>query len=463
MCVEGGWREIEKEKRAHIFATNMSDDFEPVAKRTRLSVSRAQSESMTDAGELQKELKTLYEQHDTMMSKCEEMCKLVPNMNQTVNTINKLVSNEGTAGLQVWDMKHNMKKVECGIESAQRGLSNIKQHIENLSIEKLHDDNCIESDECILEMQKVLLRDPLSLERKQTIPFLLASSHHKYSPLHHAVNDGHVKCVKFLLERGADVTSLTTLEDDTILHTLYKADFLFDVERLGILKLLLKYGVSCMFSHNQAGNLAIRKAAMDISAEEFCLLFEHGATLTQLETRKAILRAWECYELPMLKFLFLHSPYQLYLGPSDLCQQLACICYKKMMLKGVPLDLCLEKYLEALKFYKAFGGKFRVTPWLDPNRDLLQFFKRYKHGRHFKGAKKGIKALISNPMSLKEISRLAVRKYIHNDYVENVKNLEVPVDLQPFLRFDDVTITIVPDNFDYHIGDMIASSDDDGQ
>lgn len=120
-----------------------------------------------------------------------------------------------------------------------------------------------------------------------------------------------------------------------------------------------------------------------------------------------------------------------------------------MVLQGLPSEECHRKLLEALKLYKTFGGKFPMCLTRASNRDLMQYLnKSFKHRRHFNGIKLKIKKLISNPLSLCEISRLVIRNCISKNYVESIEKLEVPVDLQSFLRFNDVTITELSTDFE---------------
>ncbi|KAF4521955.1 hypothetical protein B566_EDAN009483 [Ephemera danica] len=431
----------------------MSD--KPVAKRTRLSVSRLQTEDTCDAEEMQIELRML---HYNMISKCDEIIhELIPKMNQCINTTEDLATKPGIE-CQRQEIEFNINSVQSHVLSAQENLSVIKKVVDHILIERLHTCDCNESDECLLKMQRLLIRDPCSLERRADIRDVSGSLIDKRncSPLHDAISKGHMKCIKFLLERGAKVTSIASFSRGTILHTLYimrpmhhSSKYDTSTRRLAILKLLLKYGVSRVFQQKQSGSFALRMASILNEPDEVALLFQHGATMHHLETQSVILNAWKCYNLQLVKLFFLHYSHQFYIpGPQSLYQELIQHCYIKMVLPGVPLRLCHEKLLEALQLYKAFGGKFGVHPWKYPNHNLLRYLEGYKRKRHFTGVISRIKTLISNPLSLKEISRLVVFKCVCKDYVENIKKLEVHVDLQPFLRFDDVTITEKPDDFD---------------
>ncbi|KAF4526064.1 hypothetical protein B566_EDAN015084 [Ephemera danica] len=420
--------------------------YEPVAKRTRLGISRSQIECKieSDIERMQRELIELY---GTMMSNCDEIVEVVPEMNRAINALKN-----PQIECQIRAVQSFAENVVGDMIYARKGLCNIEQIVYDMSLEKLHLDDCTESEECLLRMQRELARDHFILECKREIRsengLMSSNVNLRQSPLHHAVIKRHVKCVKFLLERGANVNSLTTIQENTILHSLYSV-FTEEEKRLEILKLLLKYGVASIFEQNKAGGYALRMSSLMDSMNEVTLLLQYGATMTREETQNVIIETWKMCNLQMLKIILLECCNNLNLNAFayDFCRQLINVSYHKMILQGVPADECHEKLLEALKFYKAFGGKFCVYPWDIPNQGLMQYLKKYKHRKYFKGAKSRIKALISNPMSLKEISRLAVSKCIRKDYHANIKKLEVPEDMQPFLRFDDVTITERPEKF----------------
>ncbi|KAF4521959.1 hypothetical protein B566_EDAN009487 [Ephemera danica] len=353
----------------------------------------------------------------------------------------------GDCKIEHFKIEHKQKEVLVCLKAMENEIFNYKQTLDHMSVEMLHDYDCTESDDCLLRMQRVLNQDPLSLERKREIQDTGGSitCDGRQSPLHDAVSKGHIKCIKFLLENGARVNSLTTLRSNTVLHTLYETHE-YSQQRLEILTLLLQYGFSC--SLEDAGEYALKSAT---AADEVSLLLNHGAILLGSELRNLLYEVWLSYDLQLVKlYLLTYSKrINLAIGYQDLCQGLVQQCYKKMILAKVPLDVCHQKLLEALKLYKAFGGKFPVCQSADPDQDLMQYLICFQHRRHFDGIVSRIETLVSNPMSLKEISRLAVRKCIQKNYLENIKQLEAPEDLQPFLRFDDIIVTERPDDYDY--------------
>ncbi|KAF4521957.1 hypothetical protein B566_EDAN009485, partial [Ephemera danica] len=395
------------------FPVNMTEG--PVSKKICLSASGSQNEPSTRARELQR---TLKEKYDAEKSWYDIKNMYFTNMNNQLKESRQNLMTKRGAELSCFckgkcncNRKHFEKELKCKkvlneTKLMRTKLFNIKQIMDHVLVDKLHALDCTESDDCLSRMQRVLVKDPLSLERKREIvgrsESITSIVGNRRSPLHDAINRGHVKCVGFLLENGAKLTSLTTLENNGILHTLYKS-VKDPQKRLDILKLILPYGVVHKLPQN-SGKFALNRATSLSAVEEVTILLQLGAIMNKSQVQCIMLASW-----------------------------------------GVPIELCHQLLLEALQFYKAFGGKFHVCARKDPKRDLMQYLKCYKHRRHFRDVKPKIKALVSNPMSLTEISRLAVRKCIRKDYFESIKKLEVPEDLQPVLRFDDVTITKLPD------------------
>jgi ankyrin repeat protein len=294
------------------------------------------------------------------------------------------------------------------------------------------------------------------------------------TPIYSAIRSGHIKCVRFILDKGADLSAeysklLRTLfikckmsnhgikqtaayleimtlilQSNTNRHwdnkvsstILVKAVVLSDYN---LVELLLLHGVNpneqvCwrLLTVRFCRSLFKNNDMSDVNLKVYKLLCKYGF---RLECR-ALSYCTNVCRSKMLKFVFLHhGRAALTLGElihdnNNLNNNILLNItagYSKIKLKEI-----LKKINVALKF--------GCNIWHQPG-DIFHF--RILRGDGVNGITKSvveaeINKMNSAPLSLKCLSRIAVMHAMGSNFVYNYNKLEIPAELITFLEFPDV-------------------------
>jgi hypothetical protein len=317
----------------------------------------------------------------------------------------------------------------------------------------LHSKTCKGEDEDLLRMQQMLTEDPASLERVNYFE-------HDYqnvagftlTPLMHATHVGHLKCFKFLLEQGANgsKTLVEIMKSGHVrikcffFHVLYffKTDHRFEMARC-----LLNHGFfattqldryhTLLFVNQQIQQFNMGDERSFPFVEillKFCSKNFNFINGTDFQT--LLLNSFKCFDtnvLPLIRVLLLYGASIDPIIQFDAPKKLALV---------VPYSdnpCAANKYLEVMKLYHAFSG--------DLNRnycDILEcVYRNKKSVRAFSTVIVKLFDMISNPMRLQDLARLAVRNCMGKNYMVDYDKLPLPIGLQSFMRFEDIEITEV--------------------
>jgi hypothetical protein len=299
-------------------------------------------------------------------------------------------------------------------------------------------------------------------------------------PLYKACMNGHVKCVRFLLENGADPNLTSSAQkfdniNNPLSDVIYKADNLTS-DILKIIHLLLIFGahpnIMVFREENQGSDIPLLIYAINKNCDElFYMLLEHGSdpntTFVALPNTEA--NMLDDHNCPCIAFAVLSGKckmvqYLLKFGARVEISALqrsfmTCWAYFPFALKNYSVVRTLLLYggitLEQLNLCIAISFlTYRYTM-----SQIKRYSPRYLNTLHKFGFNFSIHSLNceqcsnndpdspvlnemlpfrSNTLSLKCLSRLAILKSMGRMYMYNLSQLEVPDTLYSFLQFEDV-------------------------
>jgi hypothetical protein len=313
-------------------------------------------------------------------------------------------------------------------------------------------------------MQDILHVDPLLVHRVQRTKIVKIQGvqfERKFLPIHDAVIQGHPRCLKFLLENGADLKSLPRSETYAMLTTMYDAQLPVKT-REEILEILLGHGavVNVIMMKKYTFSRVLYEVLMaPTSLKEVEILLKHGACtenispMTRLPVKtQPIKLAFVQFKLGIVKLFLLYGAHLRYdpqyrspnmeshlITPQDLVW-FAHAVGRSGKFPSLEGKIC-TKFLEAVRLYQAFGGNMWVKSFEDGKNILEYLDTELFAADSIKSVMDEFKQMIMNPMSLKGIARAAVRNIMGRRMMENIEKLEIPRELENYLRYQDIYIS----------------------
>ncbi|KAF4528197.1 hypothetical protein B566_EDAN014022 [Ephemera danica] len=335
--------------------------------------------------------------------------------------------------------------------------------------EPLHSENCRGKKGDLRRMQCILSKDPDSLERSHfrdrgfsPNPCRLGQD---LTPLLHAVVSDHPKCVDFLLEHGANPdakavrnSAIKTLnmkmfrvgETESLLYLMHYSEGID--QSSAIMECLLKHGVYAKTKEDfeTARNLINEWMTLDDMLNDIELLLKYGSKNFSFASETYTLELIDEGNLAMVRLLLLYScPFEV---------SVDCTSYRQNEITtGVPQKLAMiaansskanaaAKFIEAIKLYQAFGGNLwaKYTDKKKPE-NLIQFLKsHHKVAAAISSVRPELDKILGNPMSLKAMSRLAIRNCMGKKYMIDYPKLGLEKELLPLMRFEDIVLSVDP-------------------
>jgi hypothetical protein len=330
-------------------------------------------------------------------------------------------------------------------------------------VRRLHKGKCNNSEEDILRMESILEENPGALDAPQMCTAFLngisltARPHGFIAPLHDAIVNGHEVCVKYFLEKGADLHqpyALTRSYKATTFQVLYnieeEARARSEDNYHQIFQILLEYGTPlCNWPRRefQIKMNVLHRAIETSTYDEVKQLLQLGAMTTypgysnnRMFSRYLPLQV--CFDNLMLekaKLLMMYDPdirnaVQL---PNNFAPCRVPIHYKRSR----KARKTIKKYIKFLKLYKNFGGTLEVNPPRTcPIRNLLS--NNNLRDRFVSKATPYYNKVARNPLSLQACTRLAIHRHLGRRYIDVVPQLNLPTLIINLLKYDDLEPSI---------------------
>jgi hypothetical protein len=322
-------------------------------------------------------------------------------------------------------------------------------------------------------MQRLLKLDPQFVNRNQQYYERFCGgfwlSKWLLPPIYDACGAFHFKCVKFLIDNLADIHRPS---GRPLLETLYEYDAYEREEdsRVAILEYLLTKGLSPdvkLQGFCEPDSCTVLEYAANKGFErDVELLLQHGASTKCIVSvfRENIIvqpikRLFCEFKLKIAKLFLLYGATLAFEFESNdgfwlpLPHMLAIKMFAAV--KGPnpskTVDLASANFLEALKLYRAFGGNLSAMKrkkgscTKEGRETILEFVV----GSCEEPMEKELQAkvlpslteMIENPMCLKSLARLAIRKSKGRCYLKYVEKSHVPLEVKSLMKFEDIKIT----------------------
>jgi hypothetical protein len=310
-------------------------------------------------------------------------------------------------------------------------------------------------------MQQELEDDPSCIEDLHEVT--IDGRKLKINALFSAVDKGHMKCIEFLIENGANIN--VQIEKFDVTQSIFAFFLLRPINRFensnDVLECLLNNGtynsMNCinglqllLCNSIRRGNVKRCKILLDHGiAFQHPSLTSDGVSVTgplllgNNGVAKLLLQYSADFEPGTIKEYNSQDPF--HQKWAHFLISLANRFITTVHLQPWKTESSEASFLEAVQIYLAFGGYvfFKGDGTENPPRhNVLEYLERHKVEHEIvANTREKIMAMITKPMSLQGLARLAVRRSMGRHMLRNIKTLGLPTDLESFMQFDDVIIT----------------------